>query len=201
MGVNLGGQLSQSPLLQEARIIGIGRREFEFPHQIGVGWGNLNFSIELGFGWSIGIMSLATRCDLVNLEINLGYSNFISLIVLVPLITAKLSFGRCRSAPSTFLIPSNVCFSQGDAIETLIESVGITMDATKMTFESNSFDTVIDKGTMDALLVCITSWSSEPSSEHQSDSPKGSLDSGRAFTNPTGWLLFGDLPVRLLTGR
>ncbi len=31
----------------------------------------------------------------------------------------------------------------------------IEMDATNMTFESNSFDVVIDKGTLDAIAVKI----------------------------------------------
>jgi hypothetical protein len=35
----------------------------------------------------------------------------------------------------------------------LYKNVGLTMDATHMTFPSNSFDLVIDKGTYDALLV------------------------------------------------
>lgn len=36
----------------------------------------------------------------------------------------------------------------------LIELV-LEMDATKMSFETEYFDIIIDKGTLDALIVCI----------------------------------------------
>ena len=40
-----------------------------------------------------------------------------------------------------------------DARENNLEILGLEMDATEMKFEDCSFDVVIDKGTLDALLV------------------------------------------------
>lgn len=76
-----------------------------------------------------------------------GYFNIINIDISDKVIEQMTNYAKKKDKN---MICNKYIFCKNNYLKIVIE-----MDATNMTFESNSFDVVIDKGTLDAIAVKI----------------------------------------------